>query len=600
MIKYFLRNKQCLFSFGTKTFQLKLAILFLKQTYLFGGILMNYRDILTSVIIKGMIIMGYHNLRSMHKITVNGRKKNDDLLFKILKTNQNTEFGKKYHFNSIKSVEQYRNTVPLTTFKDYEDYIVRMIDNNETNLITALPLVGYAQSSGSVGKRKFIPLTRDSVNVYTNYTVPRMLALADKYYKEQGKKGLIAGRGIYTDPAYNDFLPNGLPCSNAADVPAKELAFIYPYILVSPIPRMFTADEVDYRYLSFRFALEDKRTMYFFGVFFKDIADHIKYLENNWRILADDIEFGRISPLAKAAPEIEEIIKKTLSPNPLRAAEIRQECEKGFNSTILKRLWPNMQIISSIGTSTFEPFADLTRTYAYSIPFDFSIYGASEGLFAATDSIESKKQLLLLESCYYEFISIDDGNDTNKILSINELEIGKHYEIVITNQSGLYRYRCGDVIIVLDYLNDCPYLQFAYRKGQLLNLTGEKTTEEHMREVIDRIAKKAGCTIQHWAAYNSTEDHPYHYVLLIENEEGIDLTPYSNYAHEALKKINVRYEYFYNTQGMDALVIKNLKSGTNKAWMKKKIEEGVSPSQVKPVRILDNREKMDFFLSRIK
>ena len=51
---------------------------------------------------------------------------------------------------------------------------------------------------------------------------------------------------------------------------------------------------------------------------------------------------------------------------------------------------------------------------------------------------------------------------------------------------------------------------------------------------------------------------------------------------------------------MDALVIKNLKSGTNKAWMQKKIEEGVSPSQVKPVRILDNREKMDFFLSRIK
>jgi len=561
---------------------------------------MKKRDLITSIIIRGMTLMGYHSLRSMHNSTVDGRRKNEALLFHILRKNRATEFGRTYHFDTIRTVKEYRNTVPLTTFKDYEDYIVRMIDYDETDLITSLPLVGYAQSSGSVGKRKFIPLTRDSVDIYTKYTVPRMLALADRYLRNHGKSGLKPGRGIYTDPAYNDFLPNGLPCSNAADVPAKELAFLYPYILVSPIPRMFTSDEVDYRYLSFRFALEDKNTMYFFGVFFKDIADHIKYLEKNWQALADDIEYGRISPLAKANPEASQLIQAKLHPNPRRAEEVREECRKGFNRTILKRLWPNMQVISSIGTSTFEPFASLTRSYSDSILFDYSIYGASEGLFAAADDIESGKQLLLLDSCYYEFIPIDDdGNDIDTILSVDELEIGRHYEIVITNQSGLYRYRCGDVIVVLDYLNDCPYLQFAYRKGQLLNLTGEKTTEEHMREVITRIEQKSGCTIQHWAAYNATDDHPYHYVLLIENEEGIDLKPFSSYAHEALKEINVRYEYFYNTQGMDALVIRNLQPGTNKAWMQKKIGEGVSPSQVKPVRILDNPEKMEFFLSHV-
>ncbi|MBR0418502.1 MAG: GH3 auxin-responsive promoter family protein, partial [Erysipelotrichaceae bacterium] len=78
--------------------------------------------------------------------------------------------------------------------------------------------------------------------------------------------------------------------------------------------------------------------------------------------------------------------------------------------------------------------------------------------------------MVSIDSCYYEFIPVDDET---KILSLDELEIGKEYEIVITNQAGFYRYRCGDVIKVLDYLNYCPYINFSSRKGTLLNITGE-------------------------------------------------------------------------------------------------------------------------------
>ena len=110
------------------------------------------------------------------------RKKNEKLLFKIHKTNQNCEYGRKYDFKNIKTIEEYRKTVPLSTFDNYEEYIKRMMDSNEENLLTSLPLVGYAQSSGSVGNRKFVPLTQPEVDVYTKYTVTRMLANADRYH----------------------------------------------------------------------------------------------------------------------------------------------------------------------------------------------------------------------------------------------------------------------------------------------------------------------------------------------------------------------------------------------------------------------------------
>lgn len=34
----------------------------------------------------------------------------------------------KFNFRSIKSVEQYKNQVPLGEYKDYESYILRMVN----------------------------------------------------------------------------------------------------------------------------------------------------------------------------------------------------------------------------------------------------------------------------------------------------------------------------------------------------------------------------------------------------------------------------------------------------------------------------------------
>ena len=98
--------------------------------------------------------------------------------------------------------------------------------------------------------------------------------------------------------------------------------------------------------------------------------------------------------------------------------------------------------------------------------------------------------------------------------------------------------------------------------------------------------------------YNSTEDYPFHYVLLVENEEEKDLSGYSAFLHEALKEINIRYAHFIGTRKIGPIQIRNLKYGTNKAWMQKQVDNGVPPSQVKPVRFLDTPEKLEFFRSK--
>ena len=554
------------------------------------------RDVLTQIIVKAMIIKGYSDVKDMHRNTIDARKKNDRLLFKILKTNEDCELGKKYNFKDIKTIEDYRRIVPLSDFPAYEEYIKRMIDNDEDKLVTSLPLVGYAQSSGSVGARKFVPLTQPEVDIYTKYTVTRMLALADKYHKEHYGKGLKPGRGLFTPPAFDTYLPNGLPCSNVADVAARQLGFIYPYILLNPFKKLFNGSEADSKYTNFRLGLEDKNLMYMFSVFFLNFTDLFKYLSINWEQIVEDIEKGSISDLGKVNDETREKLLKILKPNPARADELRKEFKKGFDETIIKRIWPNMSVMCGIGTSSFIPFTKIARQYTKDVPYDFSIYGASEGLFAACDELESSKQLMLVDSCYYEFIPTDNED---MILSLDEVEEGKEYEIVITNQSGLYRYRCGDVIKVVGFLNECPYIQFSYRKGQLLNLTGEKTSEEHMAAVVKQIGRESGCKINDWAVYTEYDAYPYHYVLLLESENGSDLSGYSQFATETLKSVNPRFEVFYNEKELGDVKIYNQLPGTHAKWRELQQEQGTAVSTYKPVRILDSEKKEDFFKSRI-
>lgn len=70
---------------------------------------MNKRDLLTRIIVGAMIRKGHMDIRSMHRNTVHARRKNEALLFSILKKNKDTEYGKKYGFADIRTVDEFRS-----------------------------------------------------------------------------------------------------------------------------------------------------------------------------------------------------------------------------------------------------------------------------------------------------------------------------------------------------------------------------------------------------------------------------------------------------------------------------------------------------------
>ena len=77
----------------------------------------------------------------------------------LVRDNRDTEYGRRYHFDQIHSIDDFKRLVPLSDYDDYAPYIERMVEKGEKNLLTVYPIMQYAETSGSVGVPKKIPVS---------------------------------------------------------------------------------------------------------------------------------------------------------------------------------------------------------------------------------------------------------------------------------------------------------------------------------------------------------------------------------------------------------------------------------------------------------
>ena len=556
------------------------------------------KKLLIGAAMRLMVIKGNGSLRRLANAAKNPMKINEKLLKKIIKNNRDTEFGKLHHFDEIRTLEDFRKNVPPTGYEDFVPYIERM-KNGEENLITSAKVLGYSRTSGSSGVPKFIPATQSSLKAYVRYTWTRALALGAAELKKQGKK-YIPGRGVYLSPATNETLPNGMPCSNIAEIGARNYGKFYPFILMQPSKRMYDMHDGDYIYCMYRFALQDPGATFFFSVFFSVNVSQLAYLKKNWRVIVDDIEKGGISDTVELTPEARAHYEKYAKADPKRAAYLRAQFEQGFDETLFRRLWPNLAVICGIGNASFKSAADHIRSVAGDIPFDFSIYGASEALVAACYQLESTDMQLLTDSCFFEFVPFGESDEQERYLTLDQVEVGQKYEILITSQAGLYRYRLKDVIEVRGFRGKCPLISFVFRKGQMFNIAGEKFSEEDARTTIEMFEKAHGVSIDHWIFYQDESVQPNRYALIVESDAPVDWDAAVDEIEELIGHCNKRYPSQRAKFYIDRLVIRHQIPGTHDAWAQRCISQGASAAQIKPVHSLDNETKKEFFMSRIE
>jgi hypothetical protein len=86
-----------------------------------------------------------------------------ELLLNLIGRAKNTEFGKTHGFNSIKSYEEFKNSVEVKTYEEFYPYIKKLREGGE-NILWSGKIKWFAKSSGTTNaKSKYIPITEEAL-----------------------------------------------------------------------------------------------------------------------------------------------------------------------------------------------------------------------------------------------------------------------------------------------------------------------------------------------------------------------------------------------------------------------------------------------------
>ncbi len=534
------------------------------------------------------------------EMTKDPMRHNTELLMRILDDNKDTEYGRKYGFSEIRTIEEYQVRVPITMFDDYAGYIYEMTEEGKTDLITSYHVGHYAKSSGTMGNPKRIPVSDISLDILNRYNQ-------------------LVRTAIQCDALGLDWIEP--PVVNLIEVPMTTLKSGATYgaisgrivltlgdnlslFMTSPKEAMMPDPKTNTRYLHARYALMSKDTSLIVCSYISMILEMMQYIEKEWRTLVSDIESGDIDDSIKMPEEVRASLREKLRPMPERAAELRSIFEAGFDESVMSRIWPNLVSMVGIATGGFSDYLKrLKEKYAgdrYRYLFPGVI--ASEGLFTTPLHMDDVNAVIVPDSMFYEFIPVDT-DDPADIVTMDKLEVGRTYEIVATNTSGFYRYRMRDALKVTGMFNNTPMMEFQYRIDQSMNMTGEKTTEVALRAALDMTERTFGFRVVDFSVYPDSSGDPLKYVYLIEPDripEGLTRERIDENLNSNLCQTNQLYGYKFEKGILGMLDVKFLQPETYLLYRDLMISKGTASSQLKPPRIITSEIQKRFFLALLE
>ncbi|WP_143960379.1 GH3 family domain-containing protein [Litoribacter populi] len=210
-------------------------------------------------------------------------------------------------------------------------------------------------------------------------------------------------------------------------------------------------------------------------------------------------------------------------------------------------IWPNLKIFVHGGVS-FEPYKKgfeklLDRPLIY-----METYLASEG-FLAFQALPDRRsmRLVLNNGIFYEFIPFKDENfDDNgevrpdaQTLSIDQVEEGKEYAILISTCAGAWRYLIGDVI-KFESLAEAEIV-ITGRTKHFLSLCGEHLSVDNMNKAVELASEELNVDIREFTVIGVPHGNLFAHHWYIGTDDEVDSGRLRNLIDEKLKSLNDDY-----------------------------------------------------------
>ena len=366
----------------------------------------------------------------LEDITYNPMRSQKEFVMRLVRENARSAYGLEHGFKKITSLEEFRRYVPLTTYDDYIPYIER-IANKERNVLTSY----LTEHLSTMDGYKKLPLSRWSLQTCFDYSFCSSFYVA-------GHHGFLTD-GLTLNLVDNSVerLPSGMTIGNLLGRLLVKRNFDNDNIYVIPVDVTNWPLTTDILYLQALFALRQRHISLAICDHYDYMLELLRYIEKHWPTLADDVERGN--------PYIQ--------PDPERAQAIREIMEPHHIGTkMVEQLWPGLRCIMVYDVDRLSASFELLRTYCGSdVHFVFTGISSPEGTFSTTLNLDDPQTVLVPDSVFYEF-KPKEAKNYGRLLTLDQLEIGHSYELVVTTLSGLYRYKTHKTFLVVGRYHDTP------------------------------------------------------------------------------------------------------------------------------------------------
>ncbi|MGD0343040.1 MAG: GH3 auxin-responsive promoter family protein, partial [Bacteroidales bacterium] len=262
--------------------------------------------------------------------------------------------------------------------------------------------------------------------------------------------------------------------------------------------------------------------------------------------------------------------------------------------TNLLDVWPNLEVFFHGGVS-FTPYREIYRELIPGEQMHYmETYNASEGFFGIQDDPAQTDMLLMLDyGIYYEFIQADIiPGDFPSSLTLEEVEKGVNYVMIISTSGGLWRYMIGDTIV---FTCTDPYrFRITGRTKHFINAFGEEVIVDNAERALDAACKSTGAIISEYTAgpvFMGTSSKGTHEWIIEFEKEPSDLDRFTEVLDETLKSINSDYEAKrFKDINLVRPMVRSVPGGTFNNWLKAKNKFG---GQNKVPRLSNSREYIE-------
>lgn len=465
----------------------------------------------------------------------------EELLNSLLKSAENTIIGRQYDFATIKNYTTFSDRVPVSTYEDLEP-MIEQTRKGMQNIFWPSQIKWFAKSSGTTNaKSKFIPV---SIEALENCHYKASKDLLSLYLNNNEDSQLFVGKSLRLGGSKQIYEDNN---TFFGDLSA---------ILIDNMPMWAEFSSTPSNQVSLMGDWE------------------IKLMAIIHETLSEDV-----TSLAGVPSWMMVLLNKLLE-------------ETGKNNIL--EIWPNAEVYFHGGVN-FDPYRDQYKKLFPKSDFNYyEIYNASEGFFAIQDSNFSNELLLMLDyGIFYEFIPMDTfGTENQKTIRLSDVELHKNYAVVITTNSGLWRYLIGDTV---RFTSVNPYrIKVTGRTKHHINVFGEELMVENTDQAIAKTCKVTGVEVIDYTVapifMNGKEKGAHEWMIEFRNPPE-NLEYFSKVLDEHLQNLNSDYEAKrYNNMTLSPLVVNIARTNLFYDWLKEKDKLG---GQHKIPRLSNDRNYLE-------